>query len=89
MTLASAMSMGMVATAFAADTMNLEEAAAELQQALSLDADITQVVDATVRDGKIVLIGRVNDPQAMKKIETFISEMDLDDDMVDNQVVSN
>ena len=89
MTLASAMSMGAVGNLSAADPMSIEEAAAELQQTISLDADITQAVDASVKDGKIVLIGSVADQQAMDKIESIISDMELDSELVDNQVVQN
>lgn len=72
--------------AYAAGAMTPEETAAELQQAFSLDADITQVVDATVRDGVIVVTGMVNDQQAMDKIHSIINDMGVDHSEVEIQV---
>lgn len=74
---------------YAAGSMTPEETAAELQQAFSLDADITQTVEATVRDGKVVLVGRVNDQEAMDKVNAIIQDLELDDSMIENQVMKN
>ncbi len=45
--------------------------------------------DATVRDGKIVITGVVNDQQAVDKVNAIIGDMDVDQSMIDNQVRSN
>lgn len=87
--LATTLTAGIGGFSYAAGSMTPEDAAAELQQAFSLDADITQRVEATVRDGKIVLIGLVNDQQAVDKVNTIIQDMDIDASMIDNQVRSD
>lgn len=87
--LATALSYGVTGSVFAAETMTPEQTAAELQQALLLDADITQAVEATVRDGKIVLTGQVLDQQAMDKVNAIIQDMDIDDSMIENQILKN
>ena len=87
--LATALSSGVTGVVFAAGSMTPEETAAELQQAISLDADISQAVEATVRDGKIVLTGRVLDQQAMDKVDAIIQDMDIDESMIENQVMKN
>ena len=87
--LATTLSAGMGGVAYAADPMSPEETAAELQQAFSLDADITQIVDATVRDGMIVITGVVNDQQAVDKVNAIIGDIEVDQSMIDNQVRSN
>lgn len=89
MVLATTLSAGIGGAAFAAGSMNPEETAAELQQAISLDADISQVVDATVRDGVIVLTGTVDGQQAMDKVNSIIRDMEIDDSMIDNQVAQD
>ncbi len=87
--LATALSTGVTGAVFAAGSMTPEETAAELQQALSLDADISQAVEATVRDGKIVLTGQVLDQQAIDKVNAIIQDMDIDESMIDNQLMKN
>lgn len=87
--LATALSAGVGSVAFAAGDMTPEETAAELQQAFSLDADINQIVDATVQDGKIVITGSVGDQQAYDKVNAIIEDMGVDSSMIDNQVMTN
>ena len=87
--LATTLSAGIGGAVYAADPMTPEETAAELQQAFSLDATITQTVDATVRDGMIVITGLVNDQQAVDKVNAIIDDMKVDESMIDNQVRSN
>lgn len=87
--LATTLSAGIGGIATAADPMTPEETAAELQQAFSLDADITQIVDASVKDGMIVITGVVNDQQAVDKVNAIIGDMEVDQSMIDNQVRSN
>lgn len=87
--LATTLTAGIGGFSYAAGSMTPEETAAELQQAFSLDADITQRVEATVRDGKVVLIGSVNDQQAVDKVNAIIQDMEIDESMIDNQVMSN
>ncbi|ASJ70873.1 BON domain-containing protein [Granulosicoccus antarcticus] len=84
--LATALSAGIGGAAYAAGSMTPEETAAELQQAFSLDADISQIVDATVRDGVIVLTGTVNDQQALDKVHAIIRDMEIDSSMIEDNV---
>ena len=87
--LATTLSAAATGVVFAAESMTPEETAAELQQAFSLDADISDVVEATVRDGKIVLTGQVGDQQAMDKVNAIIQDMNIDDSLIENQVLKN
>lgn len=87
--LATTLSAGIGGVAYAAGSMTPEETAAELQQAFTLDADINQVIEATVRDGKIVLTGQLGDQQAMDKVNAIIQDMDVDESMIDNQILKD
>lgn len=83
--LAATLTAGVAGSAYAT-TMTAEEAAAELQQAFSLDPDIDEVIDANVMDGKIVLTGQIEDQKSMDRIQAILDEMELGDDMIDNQI---
>lgn len=67
-------------------TMSAEDVAARLQQSFSLDPEIGSVIDANVRDGKIVVTGQIEDADAYERVQQIIRDMDIDDDMIQNEV---
>lgn len=77
--------------AFAAAHMEIEQQAAELQQAILLQpkiVDDSAQVTVTVEDGRIVLGGFVASLEEMTVVDQVLKDMEgLDMDMVDNNII--
>ena len=91
MALAATMTVAAPSLTYAQDStanMSPEEIAAELQQQFSLDPEIHNIVDANVRDGKIVLTGQLDDPAAYSKLNRILEDMEIDESMIENEVIT-